>query len=363
MAYPEYTKCTTISAAWNQRKEGAAPWSHMFIAWIATSLANATVVVIIAAILSAAELAIVSGPIAIGVLIGALYGVVTYCNWWLERRLICMDGDNNHCAIGFVAEFEPPESRTGWEAFDNDFSMNIGVIGTYFGDFDLDAASKTKPFGYLLKSARNDDIVKKGFFHTGVNAPGDAKASPPYAGMDRMKALHVEFEGRGIVTLRDWVKGLIALLLLAEVLAALCAGGLVWACALLAVLLMLFLSLGHMGIQEALSDSANPGDIDKALGSLSVGDIVLVSGRWVYDAGHINEERGWNEIHPLRHCQIIKEGVFNGDWASVFPLRFDEWCKQVAAIGSTSMVAKQKEPQNGWQIHPLVDGCRPLSRD
>lgn len=30
-------------------------------------------------------------------------------------------------------------------------------------------------------------------------------------------------------------------------------------------------------------------------------DILVVKGSWVYDSAH----EGWNEIHPIKHCQTI----------------------------------------------------------
>ncbi len=361
MSYPEYTKCTSVNGALTHMKQGEAPWNDMIAAGVAAGVMNATAVIIIAGILGAATAALAAGAVAISLLIAAMVAVLTYCDWWLNYRLICLDGDNNHCVIGFVAEFEPPWGKTGFDAFDTDFSMNLAVLGTYFnypGNDDLDTVSKVAPFGYLLKDARDNAITDTLIFRlTGTNSPGDDSWSPYYK-QPKMKVLHAEFEGGGIATLRDWVRGLILLLILADALAIACSAGLFWACILLAFLLFFFASGALTGLGSALDDQANPGDIDKSLEQLSLGNIVLVTGRWVYDAGHVDEGRGWNEIHPIRHCQIIDRGVFKGDWGSVFPLRVDEWCKQVAAAGATAVIAAQKQPENGWNIHPLIDGCR-----
>ena len=54
-----------------------------------------------------------------------------------------------------------------------------------------------------------------------------------------------------------------------------------WACVLLAFLALAFISLASTGVNAALDDQANPGDIDKSLGNLSVGNVVLVRGRWI----------------------------------------------------------------------------------
>ena len=332
---------------------------------------STTVTLIIAGIFAAASVALLLGAAAIAVLIGALVAVLVYCKWWLDYRLICLDDDVNHCVIGFVAEFETAEGKPFPDNLDTDFSMNIGILGTFFGDSDLDAVSQVQPFGYLLKStaatdptrAANDPITQTLIFDlTGTNSPGD-EVSDPYFGKAKMKVLHTEFEGAGVVILRDWVRVLIGLLVIAEALAIACSGGLFWACLLLIALALLFGGLGLLGLSLATADQANPGDIDKSLDSLAIGNIVLVRGRWVYDAGHVDENRGWNEIHPIRHCQIIQSGLFDGDWGAVFPLRINEWCEQVSLVETGIVKIAQQKPENGWEIHPLVDGCRPSLPD
>jgi hypothetical protein len=367
MSYPEFTSCTSVDGAVVHKKDGAAPWSEMITAGISASLIHGTAVTIIAGILAVASLSLFEGAVAISLLIGALYAVVTYCDWWLKYRLVCLDGDNNHCAIGFVAKLEPPEGKTGFDAFDTDFSMNVGIVGTWFGDSDLDAVRRVEPYGYLLKSEKvNKPITGVGFHLTGVNSFGNDKATEddagsPYFSKPSMKVLHAEFEGEGVARLREWTIALIALLIVADVLALACAGGFFWACILLYFLAVLFVGGVLGGISSALGAKANPGEIDKALGSLAVGNIVLVSGRWVYDAGHSDEGTGWNEIHPIRHCQIIQPNPpdpFDGDWGKVFPLRLDEWCKQVSDAGSSAVKDEQQKPEHGWEIHPLIDGCR-----
>ncbi len=363
MSYPEYTQCTSVSGALTHMKEGKVPLSDMVAAGVAAGVMNAAATIIIAGILGAASAALAAGALGISVLITALVALLTYCEWWLKRRLICLDDDHNHCVIGFVAEFEPPWVKTDFaDRFDTDFSMNLGVLGTYFtypGNDDLDTVSKVAPFGYLLKDDRDNPITDTHIFQlTCTNSPGD-EGWNPYHGQPQMKVLHVEFEGGGVATLERWVKGLILLLVVADALAIACSAGLFWACIALFFLFFLFVTGGLTGLGAALDDQANPGEIDQALESLSIGNIVLVTGRWVYDAGHVDEARGWNEIHPIRHCQILQKDAFWGDWGQVFPLRVDEWCKQVAAAGTTSVIAAQQQPDNRWSLHPLIDGCRP----
>jgi hypothetical protein len=65
-------------------------------------------------------------------------------------------------------------------------------------------------------------------------------------------------------------------------------------------------------------DPADAGD-----GAVGVGDLLVLTGRWDYDAGH----SGWNELHPTRTIQKIPDPVI--DWA-----RFEDfhkrWCRMTS---------------------------------
>jgi hypothetical protein len=85
----------------------------------------------------------------------------------------------------------------------------------------------------------------------------------------------------------------------------------------------------------------------------------VVKGTWVYDSAH----EGWNEIHPIKHCQRI--GTWEGSWtAAGFPPGYekeavDRWCGAIGKAADPLVVSEQERPENQWQIHPSVDGCRP----
>jgi len=91
------------------------------------------------------------------------------------------------------------------------------------------------------------------------------------------------------------------------------------------------------------------------------GDMVLVRGDWVYDAGH----DGWNEVHPIRHAQKITVdekymGTAKADAALVAEFKrdvYDPWCSEVGKSSDPLVVAEQEKPKNRWQIHPSIDGC------
>src|ERR1700744_5890251 len=54
-------------------------------------------------------------------LVASLLTIIAYCDWWLNKRLICLGGDR--CAIGLLVSVEPPADKTGFDAIDTDFSM------------------------------------------------------------------------------------------------------------------------------------------------------------------------------------------------------------------------------------------------
>jgi hypothetical protein len=156
--------------------------------------------------------------------------------------------------------------------------------------------------------------------------------------------------------------------------------------------------LAIAGIVNALNDTGAPAVMDPRTGSVTDQlhpgqDILFVKGSWVFDTAH----EGWNEIHPIKLCQLVGRVRFLGaDWIdwdhaigpfmvsiskwkydladpadpgfvkSSGPPTADDWRAWVAALcdaaehaTSTTTTGLQSQPQNTWELHPLVDGCRP----
>ena len=105
-------------------------------------------------------------------------------------------------------------------------------------------------------------------------------------------------------------------------------------------------------------------------GSISPGDYVVVVGAFVYDGGH---KEGWHELHPVRTVYKIPDanqtGVAVGPVAALGlgaspTLReraatyWDEVCAEHGKRLKPGTTAAQALPENSWNIHPLVDGCR-----
>ena len=98
MAYKQYTKCVQ-----------PADHSGLLPGMLA------------AAITGLALLIVGVGWGAIG--IGACMALLAYCRWWLYDRLVCLGGDR--CAVGLLVATHPPSEKSGFDAFDTDYSIDL----------------------------------------------------------------------------------------------------------------------------------------------------------------------------------------------------------------------------------------------
>jgi hypothetical protein len=176
----------------------------------------------------------------------------------------------------------------------------------------------------------------------------------------------VEFEGAGVWILYQ------ALLIAAPVAAAAAAlslfGPLGW---LLAFLISLFAAaIAGVGAAVAQSDSSAESDVTSQVGNLHAGtDVVFVLGTWIYDGGHI--PGGWNELHPVLFCQVIdtvppNDLIQGQPWQNLpaynetnLANTLQGWCDLATTATNPGTPKLQAQPQNGWTLHPLVDGCAP----
>jgi hypothetical protein len=182
--------------------------------------------------------------------------------------------------------------------------------------------------------------------------------------LNYLKTLHCEFEGDGIRGLLDNAYIVLAFLLAGLVVSGLWIFSLFFA--LFAILSGIFLpEPGELG-------SGNPLDVDPFLGFLSHGDVVIVKGEWVYDSLH----GGWNEIHPVRNCQVIGHLDDGQDWRNFkftdlatgteFKLDTREnvetfrkfWCDALDGAKVAEDGGNRDDPQHDWGIHPSIDGCK-----
>ena len=116
----------------------------------------------------------------------------------------------------------------------------------------------------------------------------------------------------------------------------------------------------------------NAARLDPESGSLTLGDLIVVNGRWVYDAGH----QGSNELHPVKTIQKIDSKTYEvEDFSKVenFQKFSRRWCNHTEEVPPAAdpgvrpemtptqqtVFDNQLQPENRWYFHPFLDGCEP----
>ncbi len=323
MAYVQHTQCVQ-------------PQSHF-------GLAPGLIVIAVGA-----AIALLAGQVFAALSIGAILALVQYCRWWLYDRLICLGGDR--CAVGLLVATHPPSSKSGFDAFDTDYSIDLllapGVPG--------------QPAADILAGFQGDLIrPQPSITGIGLSTPGETADAPVLLpigappSMAKVPILHAEFEGGGVWVLYNFAIAALAVVIAGTILCLIPVIG--WIACLIAALVAMVLV--GVGMAVALNDKGSPTDVNSELDHLhSLEDILIVHGTWVYDSAH----EGWNEIHPIKHCQRIADlsGVLTG-WPADIEQRVKQWCGAVDEAIGTSGSGLQGRPQNQWEVHPEVDGCTP----
>lgn len=322
MAYRQYTKCVT-------------PTNH-----VGGVIAQA----IVAAAAGALPL-LLFGTLIPGVAIIVLCAIIAYCNWWLYDRLVCLGGDR--CAVGMLLKSERPEDKTGLDIFDTDFSINLVLAPHLVGATQAKVESDGIQ-GDLIKL--QPPIQSHGWDWEGLTAK-------QWSNYPDTAVLHCEFEGGGVYDLLQACEAALALATAAAIVCAIPVLGWI-ACAILQAIAAVIVVAGLI---TALNDKGNPNDVDEHLGELEENDpagrgadLLVVKGTWVYDSAH----EGWNELHPIKHCQKI--GKWTGSWnTSDARLLVKHWCELIETVTATLTVDNQAKPENQWTVHPVIDGCEP----
>jgi hypothetical protein len=346
-------------------------------------------------------------------LVAALLAVIAYCAWWLYDRLICLGGEE--CAIGLLGAVEPPDKKSGFDAIDTDYSINLVLAphnpqelpADYIANPPAPAPGEDpeKPFKEALHRKIADDGIQ-GRLIKETHTTGDVKTVfggkkfgfegllEPYPGSSVLYTyqpyLHCEFEGAGVL---DLYKAAQAALAVAAVASVACAIPLIgWAvCLILSVVAIVITAVG-LGI--GLSDTGKPNFFDGKFPGIHSGrDILFVRGVWVYDSAH----EGWNELHPLVDCRIVAKATYLRndvvDWDDAikdYMIKIGKWhveagdpaklvkapgtptdadwlgwvadeCAASKAASSPLTGDNQNRPENKWAIHPVIDGCKPVS--
>jgi hypothetical protein len=321
MAYKQYTQCVQPAGY-----SGLAPG------------------LIAAAIAAVVLLLIGVGWGAIGV--AAVLALMAYCEWWLYRRLICLGGDR--CALGLLVATHPPANKSGFDAFDTDYSIDLLLWPNGWpGADDVDILASV-PQGVLIREHENSRNLGLPFRGEFTDVPLD-----PQPGSKRMVILHAEFEGGGVQTLYDAAK---IAMVPAAIGAATCWIPIIgWI--LCIVLGLITAAILGIAAAVALGNTGDPTDVNPALDQLHpMTDVLIVTGTWVYDSAH----EGWNEIHPIKQAQRVDNWAH---WVTVpraeQEANFERWCEALGTARDPLTRGEQAKPEHQWTVHPVVDGCTP----
>ncbi|MDL2401103.1 hypothetical protein [Rhizobium mayense] len=284
----------------------------------------------------------------IALVVTEIVWILAYCDWWLNYRLVCLGDQSPISVVGMVISIEPPSEKTWPGSLDSDYSLNLLLPHNPIGVSQAVAAASV-PFGRLM--AENVATSSHSLLFTGNQAVDKTTGT-------KSEALHVELEGASIHDLQT--VNILALLAALTAL-ALCMSGVGAVVAYILALLAFLASL--LGAAFSSSDTASPGDAGlpsvETNNATGTGATILgVTGRWVYDAGHIHDSyhEGHNELHPVVQAQILA-GPWDGDW----PTNIDDIIRVYQDGYAESQNALTKEhqarPDSRWSIHPYIDGC------
>jgi hypothetical protein len=305
---------------------------------------------------------------------------LTYCDVFLHDRLICLPppadpicpGRTDVVAIGMVVDILAPVNNSGFTAVDTDYSVGILLAPNLPGPavqddptqalVDRQLVEESVPYGYLMKE---QDATKN------IGLPFTSHLATDNQTGEESWVLHCEFEGAGVRDLQ--VASVIALALaVAALFVCVLVPGPIGFFLVLLLAFFAFLVL-WFGFLLSVGDEGSPADTNPSLGGeLHIGRIYVVMGSWVYDSGHNykgpfstlgdSDSGGWNEIHPIKFCTYVDDFYAdpnNPGWpANIVDLEA-HWSTMLCDSTSTGTLENQKQPQNQWHVHPIIDGCQP----
>lgn len=319
--------------------------------------ASAALFALIAGIISG----IFSVPPGGGIIAGVAWiaAVFDLCRYLHGGKLICLE--LNVCVIGRVAELIPVGTdKTFPDTMDDDFTFSIVLSPHASQETRSDVFADPYQSKFIERQSEPDSL---GLGYEGV--------SVAFANLENdTEVLHCEVKGCRV---HDVCAVLKVMSFPTAVAAAICSLPVIgWVACLIVLAIVILVTLIAVGIAWAAThngdlndvldpNSGFPGEANPETGL--GGDIVLVRGDWVYDAGH----GGWNEIHPVRFVQRLDNvpAEFHGATPATPELveRFkreviDPWCSEVGRADDVRVIEAQGKPENSWHIHPSIDGCR-----
>lgn len=314
------------------------------------------------------------------------------CDYMLHGKLVCLGGDR--CAVGRIASFETVDDKSGFDKIDNDFCFNLLLAPHDLAFFahrsklqNYESVIKDPSYGPEFQGELiheqpgmpvprepTDDVSWPwprygGYFATFPDSNYISFDPPPTKGTPfDVPVLHCEIEGDRAHAVCTAVEAISSLI---PGVSSFCRWKPLgipigrWTCAIIAAILSPIIFAAVAIAWAAGSDDNRSFD---GAGSLTRGDAVVVWGRWAYDAGHY----GYNELHPVKRVQKI-DNPRDLDWAS-YRGNYTRWCKLTSQVPPIewpglrplAMTPEQQEvydgqqrPENGWTLHPSVDGCQP----
>jgi hypothetical protein len=319
---------------------------------------------------------------------------MAFCTWWLDVRLICLGGDRS--AIGAIYHLEPPVQTANPINIvdaDTDFSFNLLLwqfvpqnslpqsfvsnqwsptafpqLGT--GWPTLPPLVPNIPFSQVSDEVNlivaQQSMASLGLGFGGQNIEQADKPDPPPPGSSTQYFLmHCEIEGPGMHDLLILLGVMAAVLVAAAFVFAIPVVGPILSWILIALALLAFLIGGPAITHDDASPPSGGGwggsfnPYETASDPNGLVDLAYVFGRWVYDSLHAGAES--NELHPVHY--MIKIGcatqgnLSKGIWPPDLGELQQKYDAQFGVINSPITIEIQKQPENQWTVHPLLDGC------
>jgi hypothetical protein len=232
-----------------------------------------------------------TGIIAGGLFAAAYAGIVAFCDYFFNARLICVaDSD---VLVGTFWEQE--------EAWDGDFCLNV-LPAPFKGD---------EPGGTLSEMQDPAAVQRRFLVLPGALSGYDFKPDHVHVNNTNSTPLvHNEIEG---TKLQVWCSAMVAALAtLVAVTTAAGAGCAVfgpfwWLCALVVIAIGALIAYLVNEIAHAVGDQGSVADVavDPDAATIRAEDhpAVAIEGRLIYDAGH----EGWLELHAVRKIMTVSD--------------------------------------------------------
>ena len=83
----------------------------------------------------------------------------------------------------------------------------------------------------------------------------------------------------------------------------------------------------------------------------AIAPFMVSRGRWIWDISDPADLADPAKLKPIKLDGPPKPDDWK-DWVTC-------WCDEVDSASHPLTVDNQAKPENKWQVHPVVDGCRP----